>query len=243
MYGMKLFDLIVTVNTGLIGGATLIGLVSSPFFYSGQVSTEIQASQVAPHLETSAVVAGAYTLNKPTPTPTPTPPPRIVTDPVHIDIPNLSISTDITPVGLTAQNVMEVPADTTKIGWFTGSPKPGESAPRASILTGHFDTTSGTPAIFYQLETIEFGDEIQIRSSDGTLFSFTVMDVVSHPLEDFPQEIVYGETQGTYIKLITCDGIWNATTHSYSQRLVVTARLDHVIDSGHIVDTSEALEQ
>jgi len=237
---MKLFDLIVTVNTGLIGGATLIGLVSSPFFYS--TPTAVEAPQVAQKPVTSAVVAGAYTHILPTLTPTPTPTPRIVSDPIHIDIPNLSISTDIVPVGITPQNVMEVPSDTTKIGWFSGSPKPGEELDRASILTGHFDTTSGEPGIFYQLETIEYGDEIHIRSVDGSTSVFTVTDVVSHPLEDFPQEIVYGKTDGTYIKLITCDGIWNPGAHSYSQRLVVTAKFGHILDTVTTQSDSEALQ-
>ncbi len=243
---MKLFDLIVTVNTGLIGGATLIGLVSSPFFYSTPSQPTIQTFDSVRDAEASAVVAGAYSrpiVTTPTPTPslTPTPTPRIVSDPVHIDIPNLSISTDIIPVGITALNVMEVPSDATKIGWFNGSPKPGEEQPRASILTGHFDTAQGAPAIFYQLETIEFGDTIHIRSADGTQYVFSVTDVVSHPLVDFPQEIVYGETAGTYIKIITCDGIWNATSQSYTQRLVVTARLDHIAELSGTTMSSEAL--
>lgn len=221
---MKILDTLVTINSGLVIGSAFIVFASAPSFFTGEPPIQTPAT---------AVVAGAYTQSppKPSPTPTttpspnPTPTPRIVDAPSHITIPNLGIDTSVVPVGITPENVMEVPSSGSLVGWYTGSPKPGEEQPRASILTGHFDTTQGLPAVFHTLETIEFGDAVLLKDARGTAYEFSVTDIVSHQLEAFPTEIVYGETNGTYIKLITCDGVWNPDAQSYNQRLVVTARL------------------
>lgn len=222
---MKLFDLLIKVNTTLVVGAALFGLLGSPFFTQ---DTEINFTVDVPSKEVSAVVAGAYDdAREPTPLPTstPTPTPFPVAEPIHIEIPALNLSTDVVHVGVSEDNVMEVPTDFSKVGWFNKSLKPGESGTQAAIMSGHFDRSDGSAAVFYSLETLQVHDEVIITSADGSKYIFAVTSSFSHPLEDFPTDIVYGHVDGSHLKLITCDGVWHADKKSYSNRLVVTTQL------------------
>ena len=224
---MKLFDLIIKANTLVIACAAVVGIMGSPsFFQDSQVGATVSKEQRDADGD-DAVVAGAFTETQPTitPSPTPTPTPIPVTQPVRIEIPSLGVDTDVTHVGVTADNVMEVPEDFGQVGWFDQSLKPGEAGSHAAIMSGHFDRTDGSPAVFHILETIENGDEIIVTAEDGIKYVFAATDVFSHPLEEFPVDIVYGETVGTSLKLITCDGVWHAGQQSYSDRLVVTTQL------------------
>lgn len=229
---MKLFDTLVKVNTLIIGLATFVGLMGSPFFFRDSQSSIQFLASAEENTEDSAVVAGAFDeidevepTATPSPTATPTPTPIPVQNPVRIEIPSLGIDTSVTNVGVTPENVMEVPQDFSQVGWFDQSLKPGEKGESAAIMSGHFDRTDGTPAVFFLLETLENDDEIIVTSEDGLRYIFTVTSTFSHPLEDFPVDIVYGETEGTSLKLITCDGIWHENQQSYSDRLVVTTQL------------------
>lgn len=229
---MKLLDSIIKINTLLIGGATLMALAGSPFFGKNASDSSRMFLATESDKEVSAVVAGAYDVAAtptPLPTATPTPTPIPVANPTRIRIPVLNIDTEIVPVGVSDQNVMEVPQDFSQVGWFDKSQKPGQFGTSAAIVTGHFDRVDGSPAVFYNLENLKKDDEIIMTSADNTMYSFRVVDVFSHPLEDFPNDIVYGKVDGAFMKLITCDGVWHADKNSYSDRLVVTTRLDQVV--------------
>lgn len=234
---MKPLDLLVKLNTAILGIAVIGGIITSPFFISDLELSFASEKKV----EHAAVVAGAFTeippSSTPTPTLTPTPTPRPVQEPVRIEIPALGIDTAVTNVGVTQDNVMEVPTDFSQVGWFDQSLKPGEEGDNAAIMSGHFDRSDGSPAVFYLLETLESGDEIITTAQDNVRYVFVVTDVFSHPLADFPVDIVYGKTNGSNLKIITCDGVWHANQKSYSDRLVVTTQLVRV---EYPADNSEA---
>lgn len=222
---MKLFDALVKLNTFVVVLAAMLGL-SGSFFFNKDPHVALPFNQ-SPR-EISAVVAGAYDdapPATPTPTRTPTPTPLPVAEPIHIDIPSLKLSADVVHVGVTDKNVMEVPANFDHVGWFNKSLKPGESGSKAAIMSGHFDRTNGSPAVFYGLETLRVGDEVIVSTADGVRYVFSVESSFSHPLEDFPTDIVYGAVTGSHLKLITCDGVWHADKKSYSNRLVIDTKL------------------
>ncbi len=158
------------------------------------------------------------------PSATPTPTPIPIEEPVRIEIPAISVATNIVQVGVTPDNIMEIPEEFTTVGWYKNGVKPGEQG--AAILNGHYDTTTGHPAVFFSISQLNMGDEIYIFTKDEKQLTFIVDTILSHPLEDFPKDIVYGEFEGKGIKLITCDGIWNPAKRSYTNRLVVTAYVE-----------------
>ena len=105
-------------------------------------------------------------------------------------------------------------------GWYTGSPRPG--AIGSAIIVGHIDTTKG-PAVFARLNTLTHGDKIYVKRADGTLAEFRVTSVQSYPKDHFPTQEVYGPVPDPELRLITCDGTWDAATGHYLSNFVVYA--------------------
>ena len=157
------------------------------------------------------------------PTVTPTPTPTPIGDPQTIEIPKLGVVTVFVPIGVTTDNTMETPKDFSQVGWFTPGSRPGQSG--AAIVTGHFDDTSGKPAVFYNLSKLGIGDEIFIKTTLGLTLHYIVESSYSQNYTSFPKELVYSTYEGSGLRLITCDGVWSTTNKTYSKRLVVNARI------------------
>ena len=225
-----MFDGLVKLNTYIIGAMLVLTIIMLPFG-SDSININIPKIKIQKNdEEKSAQVAGAYAFVPsptvaplPTATPTLTPTPIPIVRPIKVEIPRLEVSANIVDVGILPGHIMEIPRDPATVGWYKNSFKPGEEG--AAILNGHFDDVNGQPAIFYKLESLIEGDEIIVTTEVATTFKFEVELVFSHPLEDFPEDIVYGEFEGRGLKLITCDGIWNSVQGIYSDRLVVVAHL------------------
>lgn len=163
---------------------------------------------------------------KTTPIPTPIVPEeeRIRTTPPNkIEIPSIDINANVVAVGVDKDNTMEVPHNAAEVGWYSYGVKPGDIG--AAILTAHYDSTSGRPAVFYNLRKLKPGDNIFIKMEDNQELLFQVTDVVSHPVRGFPSDLIFGQYPGKELILITCDGVWNPIEKNYSKRLVVFATL------------------
>lgn len=143
--------------------------------------------------------------------------------PVTIMIPKLNIDTKVEGVGVTEANNLDVPRNAANIGWYMYGPKPSDSG--NAVMTGHYDTPTGKPAIFYKLKTLEPGDEIEVVSKAGIHTKFSVVEVASIPYDKFPNEYVFKTREGKNLNLITCGGVWNPKTHLYSERIVVYTSL------------------
>jgi len=147
----------------------------------------------------------------------------LVKAPNKIEMPSLQLGADVVSVGVTPDNVMEVPDDGSKVGWYSLGVKPGEQG--GAIMTAHYDTSTGKPAIFYNLRKLKQGDPIFITQEDGEELLFQVEDIVSLPVKGFPTDLIYGDFPGKELILITCDGVWNPVEKNYTKRLVVFATL------------------
>lgn len=240
---MKLFDRIVVFNTVLVAvvfGLSFVRLPQMPEVAIEKPNLEtpelpkFQFPEVAfsfelPEIDNSdvGVIAGVAD-EQPEPTATPIPPtatptPIPIANPVKVDIPSLQVTANIVNVGVTDDNVMEIPTDYSTVGWYYPGGKPGEEG--SAILNGHFDNPTGQPAVFYNLRDLERGSDIIVTAEDGKEYTFIVEDVYSHPLDEFPTDLLYGDDEGTTLKLLTCDGVWSPYQQNYSNRLVVIAKI------------------
>jgi LPXTG-site transpeptidase (sortase) family protein len=159
----------------------------------------------------------------PTPTPTATPTPIPVGLPLRVEIPKISITTKLVPLGTTTNNFLDVPKDAANVGWYEKGIKPGQVG--IALLIGHYDTYTGRPAVFYRLRDLMVGDEVVVYTSKDERFVFKVTQISSEAYRDFPIDLVYGQTKDIEVRLITCDGIWLKNESSYSKRLIVSAKL------------------
>lgn len=140
-------------------------------------------------------------------------------EPVRLEIPAIEVSAAITPVGLTAEEHMAVPAFG-QSGWFRPGPKPGELG--HAVIAGHVDSATG-PDVFYRLHTLETGDEVRVLTSAGLVRAFRVDFVTRQPKEDMPASTMWQPSDRSQLALVTCAGTFDRKQRSYSDNLVVYA--------------------
>lgn len=142
--------------------------------------------------------------------------------PTQMSIPAINLTSSFVPVGQNSDGSMEVPGPEV-VGYYKYAPTPGEIGP--AIFVGHVDDALVGPAIFYNLNKLNPGDEISVTRQDGTVVTFIVEKAESYEQDNFPTQKVYGNLDYPGLRLITCDGQFNPLTRGYSHNLVVYARI------------------
>lgn len=143
-------------------------------------------------------------------------------EPTKVRIPSLDVSSTVTDLGLQDDKSMEVPANGTDTGWYTGSPTPGELGP--SVLAAHV-TWEKKPAVYFDLSSMKTGQKIEVDRKDGSTATFEVTSVGQYPKTDFPTEKVYGEVDHAAVRLITCGGYFDGETGHHVDNVIVYAKL------------------
>ena len=166
---------------------------------------------------------GFFNLSIPSPTPTPTPSPTPALVPVTLIIPKLKIQAPVEQVGLTPTNNMDVPKDAADAAWYMHGPKPAEEG--NAVISAHYDTPTGKPALFYYLNKLEVGDGVEVISNNAVHSTFVVTEKSTIPYDTFPNEFVFKSKPGRNLNLITCSGIWDPRKKIYSDRIVVYTTL------------------
>lgn len=133
----------------------------------------------------------------------------------------IGIAEELITLGVTADGAAEVPADYDRAGWFAGGGRPGTIGP--TVILGHVDSKSG-PAVFFRLSELVAGTQIRLGLSDGSVATYRVSAVESHPKDNFPTFAVYGATPQDVLRLVTCGGEFDRTAGSYRDNIVVTAQ-------------------
>lgn len=150
--------------------------------------------------------------------------------PVAIRVPAVGISADFeTPLDLQSNGLMEVPKGYDTVAWYKHSPTPGEQGP--SVVVGHVDSEKG-PEVFQPLKDLKDGDLIEVERRDGSVAVFEVYRVSYHSKKRFPFEKVFGDVDGSEIRLITCGGLFDKNSMSYSHNLVAYGRFLHWKEKG-----------
>jgi sortase (surface protein transpeptidase) len=150
------------------------------------------------------------------------PPAADVEAPIALAIPAIDVRTPLIELGLEPDRTVEVPEDPLLAGWYTGSPRPGAIGP--ATIVGHVDSSDGA-GIFHRLHELQPGALIGVQRADRTVARFRVDRVERHPKDDFPSARVYGDTPAPELRIITCGGSFDRRARSYSDNVVVFARL------------------
>jgi sortase (surface protein transpeptidase) len=145
--------------------------------------------------------------------------------PIQLSIPTIGVNTTLKTTGLTSSGLIQTPplARDSHAYWLRVSPTPGELGP--ATIIGHVDSAAYGPAVFFKLGALRQRDMITIRRADGTVAVFEVERVVEYPKKQFPTHAVYGNTDDAALRLITCGGTFNSTTHNYESNIVVYAAM------------------
>ena len=167
-----------------------------------------------------------------TPRPTATVPPTPTSDPfaaagrpVRLEVPAIGVDAYVEEVGLTADRAMDVPQEWQNAGWYNRGYRPGE--PGNSVIAGHLDTTSGGPAVFWDLAQLLPGDEIHVGYENGDRYTFIVQETgeFNYNAEGEVIDRIFGDSPTEDLNLITCQGTWDRSSRTYDKRLVVFSSL------------------
>jgi hypothetical protein len=146
--------------------------------------------------------------------------------PASLTIPAIGVRAGrLADLGLTPAGELEVPADATTVGWFTGAPSPGEVGP--AVLAAHVDYKH-VPGAFSRLKDLRAGEEVRVGRADGRTAVFTVYRVDRYAKAGFPTDQVYGDTAEPELRLITCGGAFDRSSGNYLDNVVAYARLTAV---------------
>ncbi|AUI50896.1 class F sortase [Arthrobacter crystallopoietes] len=144
--------------------------------------------------------------------------------PVTVTIPSLGVQSQLLRLGLQNNGTLEVPPGDpgSPAGWYIHSPTPGERGP--AVILGHVNAYGNGPGVFAGLRELKAGDTIEVDREDGTTAVFTVDRAEAYSKDTFPTETVYGNTAGSELRLITCDG-YDSDTGRFDDNYVVYAKL------------------
>lgn len=142
--------------------------------------------------------------------------------PSRLLIPRLKLNVALESVGLTAQGAVAVPREITNAAWFNQGPRPGELG--NAVITGHYGFyQNGLRGVFNNLAKLRPGDKLSVVDRQGITKTFIVRELKSYSLKDDASAVFIASDGGVHLNIITCEGVWNAKTKSYSRRLVVFA--------------------
>ncbi|MEU9563795.1 class F sortase [Streptomyces sp. NPDC048161] len=146
--------------------------------------------------------------------------------PERVEIPSIGVRAPVVARDLDKDGAIEPPPfDTPQtVGWYGGGTEPGAKGP--ALLVGHVDTEI-RPAVFYGLSAARPGAKVEVIRTDGTVAEFTIDDVQVFTRARFDADKAYGPRQDgrAELRLITCGGTFDRTSHEYDANVVVSAYL------------------
>lgn len=139
--------------------------------------------------------------------------------PTDVAIPSIGVDSSLMELGLNADGTVEVPPAEKGMtaGWYTGGAVPGEAG--AAVIIGHNNTRFGK-AVFHDLREITKGAAITVGRRGEAPVRFTVTGIETVGKGSFPTEKVYGRTEDRALRLITCDGEFDAQGHPVDNLIV-----------------------
>jgi sortase A len=185
---------------------------------SATLVTRLGYLQKGPIIQSSNVLHPSSSIYQ-----TPIPKPANYSEPLTLLVPKLNINSQIEEVGQDQVGRMDVPKNFMNVGWYKLGFKPGEKG--SAVIAGHFDTVSGTPAVFYNLGNLTTGDDLYITNKAKERLHFKVTKTEVFDFDKVPLQEVFASTDTVRLNLITCNGTFNQNAKNYTKRLVVYTKL------------------
>jgi len=141
---------------------------------------------------------------------------------VRIDAPR--IDAPVHPVGLVDGNVLQVPQDIDRVGWYRFGPRPG-SAAGSAVLVAHRDGTTQGRGVFLSLDALDVDSTVEVVTSAGFVLKYRVVSVEGIQKAQFQADIeeFFASDGPPRLTLITCGGAFDRDSGGYQANVVVTA--------------------
>jgi sortase (surface protein transpeptidase) len=135
-------------------------------------------------------------------------------------MPALEIDGSVIPVGVNADNELDVPPDARTLVWYQHGPAPG--APGSAVIAGHLNW-HGVNGLFARLAETPIGATITVVYDDGSEQAFTVSTVELVPKPAVSVNGIFASDGEPLLRLVTCGGEFEEAVRSYRSNVVVTA--------------------
>lgn len=145
--------------------------------------------------------------------------------PVAIQIPDAAVDAGVEQNRIVDGTMLD-PSGPWVVSWYEETAQLGEQG--NTVMAGHLDYWGVGPAVFYDLASLHEGDEIQVTSSDGNVFTYQVTWTRLYQLEELNSQAmdeIVGSTKVASLTLITCGGGFDEATGQYLSRFVLRAEL------------------
>ena len=147
--------------------------------------------------------------------------------PTQLKIDKIGVGAVVQPVGLTADGNMDIDENPTQAAWYKLGPKPGQEG--SAVIAGHYGWKKNVPSVFNDLHTLVAGDRILTVGEDGKVMTFVVTSLATYAPDQDATNVFRSDDSKAHLNLVTCQGSWNNSVRTYSERLVVfTDLLDEV---------------
>jgi sortase (surface protein transpeptidase) len=140
--------------------------------------------------------------------------------PVGLTVEAAGIDAGIEPLRV-VDGAMQDPSGPWEVAWYENLGALGRLG--NIVMAGHIDYWNVGPAVFYNISTLQPGDEIVVSGEDGKTYPYAVEWVRQFDSTSMPLDDVIGPTEGESLTLITCGGAFDYATGQYLQRTVVRA--------------------
>lgn len=163
-------------------------------------------------------------------TPTqPAPPPIPRVKPVSVDVPTINAHSTLVPLGLKPDGSLDTPDvhHPQQAGYFcvtdpikvcANGVVPGQPGP--AVIVGHVDGAH-QQGVFFHLRNMKVGDTATVTEDGGRTLTFTAYRVLQAAKTQFPSSVVYGDTVGPELRLITCTGQFVGGSLGYADNMIV----------------------
>lgn len=147
---------------------------------------------------------------------------------MRVCIPAIGVDAIVLQVGLNPDKTVQVPplSEVRDAAWYRNSPVPGDDGP--TIILGHINSAQYGAGVFLDLHRLKVGNSVSIARGDGAVATYRISRVSAFPKSSFPTQLVYGDTAGPTVRLITCGGTFNTSTRSYDDNIVAFGALTSV---------------
>lgn len=141
--------------------------------------------------------------------------------PVRLRIETLGIDAPIGAYGVDAQGRMDVPDNVTDVGWYEFGPAPGQAG--SAVLAAHVDLAGPGKGLFFALDELQEGAQIEVVMDDGSSLEFSVSAQTSYPKSELPLDVIFSRDGSPVLTLVTCGGGFSRSTRTYDSNVVVFA--------------------
>ncbi|MDO8572340.1 MAG: class F sortase [bacterium] len=141
--------------------------------------------------------------------------------PVRLKIPRINVDATVEYVGLTPDGAMDIPKTASNVAWFNPGSRPGENG--SAVLAGHYGWKNGKASAFDNLYKLRKGDKLYVEDDKGVTTSFVMRESRRYDPEADASGVFISNDGKSHLNLITCEGVWDNVSKSYSKRLVIFA--------------------